>query len=303
MKHDETITRMEGEGLLSPAQAESLRTSLGGAVRFGKGKSESNALPWLFFAIGLGLGALFFFFLQGSSPEPEIIQDIGKSLNQPGVTGGMNTILAKLLALFLFLIFPILLFVWLHNGLATQEEEVHKAWAQVESNYQRRSDLIPNLVETVGRYMKYEAETLQEITGQRGESWRRTLDELIDAQKAGGDMLKKSTGRAPEDEAYLAALQQAQQRVGASMRQVLATVENYPQLRASDQMLQLQAQLEGSENRINVARMRFNEAVADFNAAIRRLPSSLVASAGGFQRKAYFKADPGGDKAVDVAFE
>ncbi|MGR9099523.1 MAG: LemA family protein, partial [Gammaproteobacteria bacterium] len=83
----------------------------------------------------------------------------------------------------------------------------------------------------------------------------------------------------------------------------LATVENYPQLRASDQMLQLQAQLEGSENRINVARMRFNEAVADFNAAIRRLPASLVASAGGFQRKAYFKADPGGDQVVDVAFE
>jgi LemA protein len=100
-----------------------------------------------------------------------------------------------------------------------------------------------------------------------------------------------------------AAATTAQQRVGQQMHSFLAVAENYPELRSSDQFLELQAQLEGTENRINVARMRFNESVAAYNSAIRRLPASLVASAGGFQRKAYFQADAESHDDPDLAFD
>ena len=303
MKHDESIDRMLQSGILTEEQSESLKCSLTRPFNPDKKVNKQKISLFFLLASGIVLGFLIFLLFNGSTPEPVVTQDISETLNQPGVTGNMNSTLSKFLALFVFLILPILLFVWLYNGLATQEEEAHKAWAQVESNYQRRSDLIPNLVEAVGKYMKYETKTLQSITEERSPDWQKTVNNLVDAQVKASEILKETKGKAPTNEEYLAALQTAQQRIGITMRHLFAAVENYPQLRASDQMMQLQAQLEGTENRINVARMRFNEAVADFNASTRKLPASLVASVGGFQRKAYFKADTGSNNAIDIEFD
>jgi len=216
----------------------------------------------------------------------------------------MNKGISGLLAVALFLIAPLILWMWLHNSLVTKEETVFEAWAQTESNLERRADLIPALVETVSRYLRHEAETLTSVTAQRGAaSLAQALDELIAAQKASADIVGEEGSDVISDEAELAALYAAQERVGQRMHSFLAVAESYPELRSSDQFLELQAQLEGTENRINVARMRFNEAVSTYNAAIRRLPASLVAGAGGFERKAYFQADPEAREEPELAFD
>lgn len=216
----------------------------------------------------------------------------------------MNKSLSNILAVLLILVLPIGLFAWLHNSIVSREEAVYSSWAQVESSYQRRSDLIPQLVETVSRYMKHEADTLGQVTDARSAGTgdlSALVEELIHAQKASTDLLRKG-GKILEDTEALAALQQAQLQVGGGMRRMFALVENYPKLKASDQFLELQGQLEGTENRINVARMRFNESVEAYNQSIRKLPGSLVAGVGQFQRKAYFKADEGSENAPKIDF-
>lgn len=216
----------------------------------------------------------------------------------------MNKSFSGILAIALFLIVPLLLWMWLHNSLVTKEESVFESWAQVESNLERRADLIPALVDTVSRYLRHESDTLTSVTAQRSDASLATaLEELIAAQKSTAEIVGEDGSNIVEDEADLAALFAAQQRVGQRMHSFLAVAESYPQLRSSDQFLELQAQLEGTENRINVARMRFNESVATYNAAIRRLPASLVASAGGFGRKAYFQADAESHDEPDLAFD
>lgn len=232
---------------------------------------------------------------------------MGKTL-----TGGLSAAL--------FLGVPLLaLLIWLtltYNGLVNREEAVLEAWAQVESNYQRRADLIPNMLETVAKYMRFEKDTLTAVTAERAEAmagrdafsdqdaatFRAAVEDMSKAQEDSAALMQGIEG-APQDETELAKLHAAEQRLGASMHRLLALSENYPVLRSADQMLALQAELEGSENRINVARMRFNEAAADFNASMRRMPASLVASTGGFKRKAYFQADAGTNQAVQVSFE
>lgn len=228
----------------------------------------------------------------------------------------MSKTLSGGISLTLFIVVPLMIaltwFVWLYNSLASSEEEVFEAWAQVESNYQRRADLIPNILESVSKYMKFEQETLTGVVRERSEAmnvddqtvtqFEEAVEQMTKAQSDSSALMEKIAD-APESEEVIEDLYAKQVALGQSMHRILALSENYPSLRSADQMLTLEAELEGSENRINIARMRFNEAASEFNASMRRMPMSMVASLGGFQRKAYFKSDEGANKAVKVNFE
>ena len=173
-----------------------------------------------------------------------------------------------------------------YNTLQTQEEEVFKAWADVESTLQRRADLIPNLVETVKGYATHEQETLQAV---------------IDARSK-----VSSVQVSAKDLSNPAAMQQmlaAQGGLTSALSKLMLVVERYPDLKANQNFLDLQHQLEGTENRINVARQRYNKAVSDFNGAIRRLPASLTNKfLLHLERKEYFKAEEGATAAPKVSF-
>ncbi|MDX1711605.1 MAG: LemA family protein [Rhodovibrionaceae bacterium] len=306
MTHNERIERMLSSGTITERQAEMLRDSLSrGAGSVQAGPPRRRGHRW---AVALGLvvflAAAAWLILAGQGPDG--VQDVSETLNQPGEIGAMNKNLSTVLAILILAILPLVLFVWLYNDLVSKEEKVFEAWAQTESNFQRRADLVPALVDTVSRYLKHERETLGEVTEARGrpvEALAEELDALIRAQKEAADLLREQTGRPPEQEALMDELASAERQMGLRLRAILATAEDYPELRSSDQFLQLQAQIEGTENRINVARMRFNEAVRSFNGAIRKLPGSLIAGLGNFQRKAYFQAEEGGGDAPDLDYE
>lgn len=184
----------------------------------------------------------------------------------------MNRNLAiTLTVLACLIIFAVMGFGGIYNSLVRAEEKVNEAWAQVENVYQRRTDLIPNLVETVKGYAAHEKETLQGVVEARSK---------ISQMKV-----------SPENPESLAQFEEAQQRLASVLSRLLVVVERYPELKANQNFLALQSQLEGSENRIAVERRRFNETASDFNAKIRIFPNSLVARLGGFERKAYFAAD------------
>ena len=160
-------------------------------------------------------------------------------------------------------------FMLSYNALVAKEERVKTAWSQVESNMQRKVDLLPNLVKVVKRYAAHEKELYTQIAALRSEA---------------GRMLEHSQG----DTAKLAALQK---QMDAATTKLFAIAENYPELRSSEQFLQLQSQIEGAENRINITRMQFNDAVGDYNAYLRHIPANIIAALEGFKPKAYFKAD------------
>jgi LemA protein len=204
------------------------------------------------------------------------------------------------------LLLPLVLIVggfsWFYNRIVDKEERVYEAWSQVESNLQRRTDLIPNLVEAVSRYMKHERETLTAIADERGDALNPLEDAmsrlLSDQQSAAAQ-----ESAAPDDQQALARLAHAQQVLGGSLKNLIAVAESYPTLRSGDQFLSLQAQLEGTENRINVARMEFNESVGTYNSSIRRLPGTLIAGLGDFKRKAYFETEGQAGEPVGIEFE
>ncbi len=175
-------------------------------------------------------------------------------------------------------------FIGMYNGMAGKDQKVKSAWGDVESDYQRRSDLIPNLVSTVKGYANFEQETLTKVIEARASATQVKID---------------ASNLTPEN---MAAFQQAQSGLSSSLGRLLAVSENYPDLKANQNFLDLQAQLEGTENRISVSRKRFNEAVLDFNTSIVGFPRSLVASIGGYKEKGYFKADAGAEKAPAVKF-
>lgn len=202
----------------------------------------------------------------------------------------MSRQLNSLLGIATVLVIPLILVVWLYNNMVGKEEKVMESWAQVEASYQRRADLIPALVETVARYMKHEQATLNQVAEARANP-QTEVDSLLQTQKQAAELMQTQQGKMPTDEAHLDELTKAQARIGKAARRLMAVVEAYPQLRASDQFLELQAQFEGTENRILTARNRFNEAVETYNDAIRKIPGSLIAGLGQFNRKAYFKAD------------
>ena len=171
-----------------------------------------------------------------------------------------------------------------YNSLVSYEENVGKAWANVESAYQRRSDLIPNLVNTVKGYAQHEQKTLQDVVEARS----KATSIRVDASTATPEQMQQWI--------------EAQQEVGSALGRLIAISESYPQLRANENFLALQTQLEGTENRIKTERDRYNEAVKEFNVKIRRFPTNILASMFGFERREMFEAEAGAEIAPEVQF-
>lgn len=171
-----------------------------------------------------------------------------------------------------------------YNGMVTSDETVKKAWGNVETQYQRRADLIDNLVSTVKGSANFEQETLTKV---------------IEARSKASSVQVNADDLSPEN---IAKFQQAQSELGGALSRLLVTVEQYPQLRTTEQFQTLMAQIEGTENRISVARNDFNSAVNEFNAKIRTFPNNIIAGLGGFKEKGYFKAAEGAEKAPKVQF-
>lgn len=173
-----------------------------------------------------------------------------------------------------------------YNGLVNKSEAVDASWAQVENVYQRRADLVPNLVRTVQGAANFEQSTLTAVTEAR----------------ASVGQIKLPEGSAPTDPAMLARFEQAQGQLGSALSRLMVVVERYPELQATAAFRDLQVQLEGTENRIAVERGRYNTVAQDYNATIRRIPGALYANLFGFDKKAYFTAQPGADAAPVVDF-
>ncbi|MBR6117534.1 MAG: LemA family protein [Paludibacteraceae bacterium] len=171
-----------------------------------------------------------------------------------------------------------------YNGLVAGEEQVESAWAQVENQYQRRADLVPNLVATVKGYAEHEKETLDNVVSARARATEITID---------------PANATPEQ---LAAYQAAQGELSQALGKLLAIAENYPDLKANENFRDLQQQLEGTENRITVARQLFNDDARAFNTKVRRFPNNIIANMFGFEKKPYFEAEEGANKAPEVAF-
>ena len=181
----------------------------------------------------------------------------------------------------------LLLFSWgsrSYNSLVSKSQVVEQQWAQVENVYQRRSDLIPNLVATVKGVANFEQKTLTAVIEARAKATSVQIN-------------PKNL-----DEASLGKFQAAQDNLSSSLARLMVVVENYPQLKATQNFSELQSQLEGTENRITVERMKFNEVVQDYNILVKRFPSNIFAGMFGFREKAYFKAVAGAEKAPQVQF-
>ena len=178
-------------------------------------------------------------------------------------------------------------FVWVknaYNSLVTSDENAQSAWSQVENVYQRRADLIPNLVATVKGYAAHESETLENVVADRAKATQVTIDPAnLSAEE-------------------IAKYNEAQGELGNALGRLLLIQENYPDLKANQNFRDLQAQLEGTENRIATERMKFNQAVKDYNTLIRRFPNNIFASMFGFGKKGYFEANSGAENAPRVEF-
>jgi LemA protein len=189
------------------------------------------------------------------------------------------------LGVIVFLVFAV--FSWVkgsYNTMVSQDEGVKTAWSQVENQYQRRLDLIPNLVNTVKGYAAHEKETLEGVINARAEATKTT----IDPSNLNEESLKK--------------FQAAQGELSSALSRLMVVMERYPDLKANQNFSELQAQLEGTENRITVERKRFNEVAQSYNTYIRSFPNNILAGMFGFFPKAYFTADAGAEKAPKVEF-
>lgn len=171
-----------------------------------------------------------------------------------------------------------------YNGLVSQDETVANSWANVEAAYQRRTDLIPQLVNTVKGYANHE---------------KSTLDAVVSARTKATQMVVSVDDLSEEN---IQKFQEAQGEVGAAIGRLLAITESYPELKANENFSELQAQLEGTENRINEIRKKYNDAVKTYNISVRRFPNNILAGMFGFERKAEFKAEEGASKAPEVNF-
>lgn len=177
--------------------------------------------------------------------------------------------------------------IWLissYNGMVKMDEEVSSAWSNVENQYQRRADLIPNLVNVVKGYASHEKETFEAVVSARSKATQVTVDpENLTPEK-------------------LQEYQKAQGELGATLGRLLAITESYPELKANENFKELQAQLEGTENRISVERRNFNEIARNYNSSIRSFPRSIIAGMFGFEKRPYFEAEEGANKAPEVKF-
>lgn len=171
-----------------------------------------------------------------------------------------------------------------YNGLVTKDEAINGQWANVEAAYERRADLIPNLVNTVKGYADFEQETLTQVIEARAKATAVTVD---------------PSNLTPE---AIAQFESAQQGVSSALSRLLVTIERYPDLKANQNFLSLQDELEGTENRISVQRVRYNDFVRDFNGTIRRFPKSVVANMAGLDQRGYFESSEGSETAPVVEF-
>ena len=197
---------------------------------------------------------------------------------------GLKTTLIIIGVLVVFLIGGCSYYSNTYNKMITLDESVSGAWAQVQNVYQRRYDLIPNLVNTVKGAADFEQSTLQEVV----------------AARAAATQVKIDPSQLTEEN--IAKYQQAQDALSSSLSRLLVSVERYPDLKATQNFRDLQAQLEGTENRITVERQKFNQTVQSFNTSIRRFPRNIVAGMFGFDKKGYFKANDGAENAPVVDF-
>ncbi len=192
----------------------------------------------------------------------------------------------KIFTVFIVLIFSTSFYGCGYNTLVSMEEGVNSAWSQVENQYQRRADLIPNLVSTVQGAADFEKSVLTEVTDARSRVGQMKLnaDDLSDPQK-------------------FQMFQQAQDQLSSALSRLLVVTENYPQLRSNENFLQLQTQLEGTENRISVERRRYNETVQAYNTETRTFPTLIMAKIFGFKEKEYFRSTAGSENPPDVNFD
>lgn len=172
-----------------------------------------------------------------------------------------------------------------YNTMVSKDENVKGKWAQVENAYQRRADLVPNLVSTVKGSAAHEKETLEAVVNARAKATSATVDPSSLSEES------------------IAAYQQSQDALSQSLGRLLVTVESYPDLKANENFRDLQVQLEGTENRISVERRAYNEAVQDYNTTVRRFPNNIVAGIFGFKTKGTFKSSAGADVAPEVSFD
>lgn len=193
----------------------------------------------------------------------------------------------KILWIAIPIIVILLLFGWvkgMYNNMVTHDETVKTAWSQVENQYQRRMDLIPNLVNTVKGYASHERETLESVINARAKATQTTIDP--------DNLTEESINR----------FQVAQGELSSALSRLMVVLERYPDLKANQNFLELQAQLEGTENRIAVERKRFNETAQQYNTYIRSFPNNIFAGMFGFTPKAYFTAESGAERAPVVEF-
>jgi LemA protein len=190
-------------------------------------------------------------------------------------------------ALILALIIGAAYYVGVRNNLVGLDEQVNQSWAQVQNQYQRRYDLIPNLVKTVQGAANFE---------------KSTLEAVVNARARVGQVAAPA-GAAPTDPAAMNQFAAAQQGLSNALSRLLVVVERYPELKANSNFLELQSQLEGTENRISVERKKFNETAQVYNTAIRRFPASVIAGMSGFKARPYFQGTAGSEQAPDVNFD
>jgi LemA protein len=188
------------------------------------------------------------------------------------------------LFILVFIVWPIASGIGMYNKMVSMDEGVKSSWAQVENVYQRRSDLIPNLVNTVKGVANFEKETLTQVIEARANATKVTLDPT------------KMT------EANFKQFEEAQGKLSSTLSRLMVTVEKYPELKATESFKELQSQLEGTENRIATERRRFNEVAQEYNSYIRKFPKNIIAGWFNFQAKPYFSAEKGAEKAPEVKF-
>ena len=196
----------------------------------------------------------------------------------------MKKAIGIILVLVVAVVLILAAFIKPYNNMVKKDENCTNAWANVENAYQRRADLIPNLVKTVQGAANYEKGTLEAVINARAKA--------TSVQVNANDL----------SEASIAQFQQAQDELSSTLSRLMVVVERYPELKANQNFLELQAQLEGTENRIAVERNKFNEVVKEYNTYIRKFPNNIIAGIFNFDKKGYFQASPGADKAPEVEF-
>ncbi len=210
-----------------------------------------------------------------------------RRLRRPRYCGGMSKIWIVLIVIVGIVAVVGLSIKGTYNGLVAKQQGVDAGWAQVLNQYQRRADLVPNLVKTVEGSANFEKTTLENVVNARASVGRVTID----------------PSKAPDDPAALQKFQDSQGQFGSALQKLLVVAENYPELKASAGFRDLQAQLEGTENRISVERGRLNEVVQGYNTSVKSFPAVIFAGMFGFHPKPYFQSDAGADKAPEVKFD